>query len=469
MASVNIDLEQLRADIRKAFKMWYKGDLGESPLHYLTLFHELRRQGHSIHKATNQVIFNGLAVLEKNNPRSATLLHKRFIDDESAYNVANYFNVSESHVYNLQRQAIGHLADLLAQMEQNAIDARLQILETRLELPTYSSLIGVEQHLSTLRQVVIASKRPWIVSIEGIGGIGKTSLADALLRQIISQGLFDNFGWVSARQETLNLGGGIKQIDRPALTVDGLVEELVKQLLGFTPAQLSGKQAYDALRYCLKERAHLIVIDNLETMLDVESLLPTLGHLANPSKFLLTSRESLYGVRGVSHFVVPPLTLVDGLRLVREEASECHLTHLVEASDKALQPIYETVGGNPLALRLVVGQTHMERLDVILDDLKTARSEKAEDLYQYIYRRTWDHLDEVTRTTLMFMPLALDEGSELDFLQAVTGLEYRDLRRALDWLVTLNLVDFQGKLSERRYTIHNLTRTFLQEQVIKWQ
>jgi DNA-binding MarR family transcriptional regulator len=40
---------------------------------------------------------------------------------------------------------------------------------------------------------------------------------------------------------------------------------------------------------------------------------------------------------------------------------------------------------------------------------------------------------------------------------------------ALDRLVTLNLVDSQGNLSERRYSIHGLTRTFLQEQVGKWQ
>jgi hypothetical protein len=36
-------------------------------------------------------------------------------------------------------------------------------------------------------------------------------------------------------------------------------------------------------------------------------------------------------------------------------------------------------------------------------------------------------------------------------------------------LVLLNLVDARGGLHERRYTIHSLTRTFLQEQVAKWK
>jgi hypothetical protein len=35
--------------------------------------------------------------------------------------------------------------------------------------------------------------------------------------------------------------------------------------------------------------------------------------------------------------------------------------------------------------------------------------------------------------------------------------------------VALNLVNSLGDLTERRFAIHNLTRTFLQEQVARWQ
>lgn len=465
----HISIEKLHKDVHQALKIWDQESLKESPLSDLGLYHQLLRQGYNIRKATNKVIFEGLGVLEKDDPPQADLLRKRFIDRKTVFEVASHLNQSPSHIHYRQKKAIRHLAQKLKEMEETAIKARQEVLNKRLEYPTYSNLIGIEEHLSTLRQVLMEPKRPWIVSIGGIGGIGKTSLADALLRKMIGQGLFDDFGWVNARQEILDIGGNIQRVNQPALTVKGLVEQLVRQLLGFTPAQLSGEQALEALRHRLKERAHLIVIDNLETMRDVESLLPTLRPLSNPTKFLLTSRESLYGKQGVYHFIVPPLIASNGLRLVREEASEQNLLHLAKATDEDLQPIYETVGGNPLALRLVVGQTHMDHLDVILDDLKVARGEKAEVLYSYIYRRAWDKLDEVTRQAFMFMPLALDQGSELEFLQIATGLDYRDLRGALNLLVTLNLVNFRGEFAERRYTIHNLTRTFLQKQVIKWQ
>ena len=48
------------------------------------------------------------------------------------------------------------------------------------------------------------------------------------------------------------------------------------------------------------------------------------------------------------------------------------------------------------------------------------------------------------------------------------GLSAEKMGNALDRLVAQNLVDSQGGLHERRYTIHALTRTFLQKQVLKW-
>ncbi len=67
------------------------------------------------------------------------------------------------------------------------------------------------------------------------------------------------------------------------------------------------------------------------------------------------------------------------------------------------------------------------------------------------------------------MPLVTEQGGDLTYLAALTGLDTAHLSDALDRLVGLNLVDSKGDLNERRYTIHNLTRTFLQEQVAKWQ
>jgi hypothetical protein len=210
-------------------------------------------------------------------------------------------------------------------------------------------------------------------------------------------------------------------------------------------------------------------VDNLETAADVTGLLPVLRMLATPTRFLLTSRRSMYSEADLYHYRVPELSEPDALSLVRKEASQRNLPDLASASDDELRPIVATVGGNPLALRLVVGQSHVHPLPAVLDDLTAARGPTVENLYTYLYRIAWDSLDEPARRALLAMPLTTSRGARLDYLAEISGLDAGDLRGVLARLVELNLVDSRGNLHERRYAIHALTRSFLVEQVLKWR
>jgi hypothetical protein len=333
-------------------------------------------------------------------------------------------------------------------------------------------LIGVEGHLDSLLRILISPEPPWLISIEGYGGLGKTSLAHALSRQVIQQRLFVDFGWVSARQYIFDSRAGIKPVGLPAaLTVESLVEKLVAQLMPDTPRSdtLFAQESQALLKMRLKQIPHLIVIDNLETVEDVEVLLPTLRELASPTKFLLTSRESLYHESGIYHFPLPELSETDALRLIRYETKLHNLTHLKQASDDDLKEIFEIVGGNPLAIRLVVGQTHEFALDVILDGLAQAQGQTVEELYTFIYRRSWESLDEPARTLFLAMPLITDEGESLEGLIELSELDAITARHSLKQLIDLNLVNSFGDHRERYYSIHNLTRTFLHNQVLKWK
>jgi DNA-binding IclR family transcriptional regulator len=66
------------------------------------------------------------------------------------------------------------------------------------------------------------------------------------------------------------------------------------------------------------------------------------------------------------------------------------------------------------------------------------------------------------------MPLVAEGNATVAHLGQVTDLDEQPLRAALDHLVRLNLVNCQRDLYEPRYTIHNLTRTFLQKQIAQW-
>lgn len=469
---VEFSLSKLQEDIHNALKSWHSSDITASPLDYLQLFRQIYHQEASnTREATNQILLRALDDLMAKNKRNAILLRKRFLDRIVMYSVANSLNIGQSTAFRLQNEALEQLAQIVYDQEQVVREAHFGRLKSRLELPMYSRLIGVERHLNHLCNLLSVSEPPWLVSINGLGGIGKTSLADAISRQIIEDGLFDDFAWVSARKQIFNPGQGIRPVETPALTVEDLVDRLIAQLMPDLSRStiFSVQEGLTRLQAKLSQGRHLIVIDNLETIVDLETLLPSLRLLANPTKFLLTSRRSLHHESGVYHFNLPELKQADALRLIRHEAQLHNLPYLNQADDESLRKIYEIVGGNPLALRLVVGQTHIHSLEMILADLEQARGQKADLLYTFIYRHAWDSLDELTRRVFLAMPLVTEKGGNLDYLGILTGLSPVQLRDALGYLVTLNLVDSKGNLTERRYTIHNLTRTFLQDQVAKWE
>ena len=67
------------------------------------------------------------------------------------------------------------------------------------------------------------------------------------------------------------------------------------------------------------------------------------------------------------------------------------------------------------------------------------------------------------------MPLVNPAGDDLEAIADVGAMTLDVVRSALNQLVTLNLVDTRGDANARRYSIHGLTRTFLQEQVLQWR
>lgn len=469
-ASDDLGDSQLQADLLTLLQAWHGTEMRGNPLGHLCLFRNNRLGRQTEREAIEAVIHQAVTHLSAEDPQDADLIQRRFLDKQTAQSVANQLCVSLGHYYRIQKRAISRLAETIVQMERAAQRDFRASLKRVLEPPTYFGLVGVEAELDALSARITAPGPPWLFSIEGLGGMGKTSLANEVARRTIDLGCWEGIAWVTARQNLFNLGGGITPVEQPALTVTELVRTLLQQLgLADENRYLSSSDAAQAaLMQRLTEREHLIIIDNLETVADLHSLLPMLRQLANPTRFLLTSRESLRHEPDVSRFVVPPLSERDALQLIRQEATRNHLPDFASADDADLKPLFDLVGGNPLALRLLMGQLHLFSLPDLLTNFTAQRSEAAESLYTYVYRQIWDQLDEPARLTLLAMPLVCEQGGTLDLLRGITHMEPAELSRALTTLVRLNLVDSHGGIHERHFSIHGLTRAFLQEQVAQW-
>lgn len=470
-----LSTERLREQIHNALTLWHKGNTAGNPLEELLLYQRAYAAHKSIRRATNQILTEGITGLAEHLPEEAMILRLRFAEEQSAQAVANRLSLSEGNIFKKQREAIEHLAAILCDQEEKARAEQQLVYRDRMDPASYSVIFGVEPALTALTEILVDPNPPWLISIEGIGGIGKTTVAHALVSALLAEGIigwrgYTDLAWITAQRQTFNAGGALRAPTQPVLPVEALVALLAEQLLPEEERRDLGLKALEnLLSQRFKQTPHLVVIDNLETEADLRALLDVLQRWVGPSKFLLTSRRSLFDTPGVYPYRLPELNQKDSLALVRHEARQRNLAILADAPTDQLQTIHHTVGGNPLALRLVVGQTLVHSLDHVLADLKGAQGRAAEQLYTHIYRRAWDHLNERERQILLLMPLVNETGGDLELLAGIAEEDPSQLRPVLEQLIALNLVDSRGSLTDRTYSIHSLTRSFLHEQVLRWK
>ncbi len=462
--------DDLRQRVHRALKAFQHAPASSQPLAGLRLVHARQSIGADLLEAERAVLLAALTQLAEQAPQAAQLLHQRFVQNQTAAAVAIALDVSDAEFYRRQQHAIDLLAGVVQEQEEALWGrARVQAL-ARLETPTYNQLIGVEECLDHLQQLLLDDAGSALICVTGLGGLGKTALVDALLRRMVDQNCLWHLAWVTARQRNFALDGELSALRLPTLSSARLVEALWDQLLPHLPspaAPLEGDRLGE-LELHLRNLPHsVVVIDNLETAEDLAGLLPLLRRLAHPLKFLLTSRRQLLAGGHVYHYPLRALSREHALELVRSEARIRNLPAVYSADDESLGRIYTVVGGHPLALRLVVGQLHLRSLPEVLGEMACADMAGVENLYAFIYEQGWRQLDETARCVLLAMPQAAAAGAAADFLAAITGLPLPAVKQGLAQLVKLSLVDRRGDLESSRYSIHGLTRTFLLANVLR--
>lgn len=411
--------------------------------------------------ATNQVLFEAIEALKKQDQTSAQILSQRFIDNETILMVAHRHGLSEDQVKRRQRLAIRSLAQIIEEQEEKLRREHAESLLRQLPPAGYDQLFGMQPAKAELVQKVSQPDAPWIVSVVGLGGIGKTSLVDTAVRQMIEQHAFDDVLWVRDEPDA-------DPDHAPEATWSRLVAKLTEHFCPDAQENIPLQQQAAQLRHTLRHRQALIVIDNLERNSDVAYLSEQLLAFVNPSKFLLTSRVRLPASGSVFSLFLPELPMADCLQLIRHQAVASGLEELATAGDEVLQQILKVTGGNPLAIKLVVGLATVLPLPEILVDLVEAKSLEIEQMYRNIYWAAWRMLSENAQLLLEMMPMAAGVGAKPEQLMAVSGLEKGQLWPAITELVNRSLLEVRGTIWERRYGIHQLTDSFLRTEIIHW-
>jgi hypothetical protein len=381
-------------------------------------------------------------------------------------------HISRAQYYREQAKAITALTGQLCEWELHAC-AQADVACTedaspswaaRLPHPTYTRLFGVEAYIIAVLEALQDPASRWLVVVDGLGGVGKTALAREATCQILELGSFADLVWETAQRQVFSWGEIQLRADL-ALTVDRLLDGIALQL-GLTHLpRLPIAEKQRVLRAALQHNPRLIVVDNLETAQDYQSIAQELWALTRPSKVLITSRHRLDRYDPATCIHLGALDEAAAIAFIRFHAAERGIHALQEADQATVLSIHRATGGNPLAIKLVIGQVTGRPLHQVLEYLVEAKG-STEHLYRFIYQASWEMLSLPAKQVLLNMPHLSVCGGPWEAVAAASGLDGEALERAVDELVTLSLLDAGGGI-EKRYSIHQLTRNFVLSELVK--
>src|SRR6476620_2028112 len=157
--------------------------------------------------------------------------------------------------------------------------------------PATTSLIGRESEVEEVKTTVRAHR---LVTLTGVGGVGKTRLASEVAGQLVDE--FPDGVWV---------------FELAAVADPAAVPDAVAAVLGIT--QQPGKSVSESVAAAQAGRSRLVVFDNCEHVLDAAAdMIEAIFSHSQTVNVLATSREGLRV--GDEHlWAVPSLDLTDGI------------------------------------------------------------------------------------------------------------------------------------------------------------
>lgn len=472
MAYQSGDDPRLLRDLRTALKRWHRPTLGDAALadgladvqRRLAVEPWLTRSS-----ALRQTIRAALVRLQDTGrTKEADLLARRYLRNESMLRLTETYNLSERSIYYRLHEAQVTLAHALWTLEQAEATAAPDVLPATEGSPrlsrarhlppqTYTHLFGMDQVLAQLLDYLNDREHHWVISLDGMAGLGKTAVAREAASRLAETDRFADIAWIPVRPVTYGPHGP-QQPDLPALTCGQVLDTIASQLSGIDLGPLPLPAKRDRAREILYARPCLVVLDHMETSMDCGTWPDWFWDMANPSKFLLTSRHWLDSDVGQSVLWLDHLAEPDSLALIRHEAHLRGLAEVADASDDALHPILAVTGGNPLAIKLVLGQLVSLPLGRILAALKTAQPE-TDAFYQHLYRVSWELVSSPAQHLLLRMAELQAAGATWEDLSAISGLSGDDLASAIRSLTGHSLLQASG-FEEKIYSLHPLTLHF---------
>jgi predicted ATPase/class 3 adenylate cyclase len=327
--------------------------------------------------------------------------------------------------------------------------------------PATTSLIGRESEVAELQAVVKAHR---LVTLTGVGGVGKTRLAVEVAAR-----LADEFP------------DGVWFFELAAVTDPAAIPDAVAAVLGIT--QQPGKTVSESVAAALAGRVRLLVIDNCEHVLDAAADLieAILAHSATV-RILATSREGL-GVPDEQVWPVRSLDAASGidsaavsLFVERAQGIAPSFSMLDGDESAAVTEICQRLDGIPLAIELAASRMASMTASEVRDRLDqrfrllvgSRRGLERHHTLRHAVAWSYDLLDDTEKTVLDRCSVFAG-GFDLQSACAVAGSDDLDeyaILEVLDALVRKSLLMADRSSGRTRFSMLETIRQFAEEQLV---
>jgi predicted ATPase len=325
--------------------------------------------------------------------------------------------------------------------------------------PTPTSFIGRESELDEVQAAVKAHR---LVTLTGVGGVGKTRLALEVAARLVDE-----------------FPDGVWFFELATVTDPAAVPDAVAAVLGIT--QQPGKSVSESVAAALEGRVRLLVFDNCEHVLDAAADLieAILTHSATV-RILATSREGL-GIGDEQLWPVPPLDIGAGIdsaavNLFVERARSVAPHFSVGKDDEAgaVVEISRRLDGIPLAIELAASRMASMTASEVRDRLDqrfrllvgSRRGLARHQTLRHAVAWSYDLLDDAEKALLERCSVFAG-GFDLESACAVMGSDddfaTLDL---LDALVRKSLLVADRSAGRTRYSMLETIRQFAEEQLV---
>jgi len=327
--------------------------------------------------------------------------------------------------------------------------------------PAPTSFIGRESELDEVQAVVKARR---LVTLTGVGGVGKTRLALEVAARLVDE-----------------FPDGVWFFELAAVADPAAVPDAVAAVLGIT--QQPGKSVGQSVAAALEGRIRLLVFDNCEHVRDAAAdLVEEILAQSATVRILATSREGL-GVADEQLWLVPSLDVGAGIdsaavslfvERARSVAARFALSSAEEAA--AVVEVCRRLDGIPLAVELAASRMASMTASEVRDRLDqrfrllvgSRRGLERHQTLRHAVAWSYDHLDDEEKALLERCSVFAG-GFNLQSACIVGGFDSSDdyaVLDLLDALVRKSLLVADRPAGRTRFSMLETIRQFAGEQLV---